>query len=567
MVLFDILIFVVVLGLLVFFHELGHFLAAKACGIYVDRFSLGMPPRVFGITIGETDYCIGALPIGGYVKMAGQEDAPLTDEEREKQYGHVPEHRWFSNKPVWQRFIVILAGPVMNLVLAVLLYGIVVALGAEVPETEVDNRIGFIEPDSPAASAPLYPYPADGKSIDYDKPPVATGWATGDRVVAVNGETMTNIMDVAIEAMLAGGKALSIEIERTQADGKKELFLSPVAPKPLKEDGHPRFGISPFDTPLVGAVLTATPASAQGIQPDDIIQKANGKTVDQTTFVKLIEQYPEGQPVSIEILRGDKTVNVDVTPETVGRILGVVFTRDNESKADKEEDARPAVAAVSPDTDAAKLLRAGDIIETIDGQPATFKLLNDLERARPGGTIKMDIRRPAVLMGYAREEESKTIDMPIAAVRAIGVQFKPKMVFHRVPAIQVPTEAFRLGCQAFMRTLQTLQMLVTGNLSPKDLGGPVLIYQATTTAAREGYWWLFNMTAFISANLCVFNLLPLPILDGGLLVYLLIEAIRRKPLDVRVLEWIQRFGLVLILLLLVLVTYNDISRWVVSRLQ
>ncbi|MBN2311055.1 MAG: site-2 protease family protein, partial [Candidatus Hydrogenedentes bacterium] len=152
----DVLVFCVVLAELVFFHELGHFLAAKACGVYCDRFSVGMPPRLFGIRIGETDYCIGALPIGGYVKMAGQEDVPKTEEERQEEFGHVPPERWLINRPKWQRALVFAAGPIMNLVLGVILYGIVAAVGAEVPVSKVDNRIGMIEPGSPAENAPLY---------------------------------------------------------------------------------------------------------------------------------------------------------------------------------------------------------------------------------------------------------------------------------------------------------------------------------------------------------------------------------------------------------------------------
>src|SRR6056297_2980426 len=124
----DIIVFLLVLSLLIFVHELGHFMAAKACNVYVDRFSIGMPPRVFGIRLGETDYCVGLLPIGGFVKMAGQEDAPLSEEEREEQYGHVPPERWFNRKPVWQRYIVTIAGPFMNLVLAVVLYGALAAV-------------------------------------------------------------------------------------------------------------------------------------------------------------------------------------------------------------------------------------------------------------------------------------------------------------------------------------------------------------------------------------------------------------------------------------------------------
>ena len=134
---FGIIVFLLVLGLLIFVHELGHFVAAKACGVYCNRFSLGMPPRLIGFKFGETDYCLGALPFGGYVKMAGQEDAPMTEEEREKEYGHIPAHRWLNNRPLWQRVVVFAAGPFMNLVLAVILYAAVAAAGAEGPRGPV----------------------------------------------------------------------------------------------------------------------------------------------------------------------------------------------------------------------------------------------------------------------------------------------------------------------------------------------------------------------------------------------------------------------------------------------
>src|SRR5690606_25963797 len=126
------------------------------------RFSVGMPPRVVGFKWGETDYCIGALPIGGFVKMAGQEDAPLSEEEREKDYGGVPPERWFNNKPVWQRIIVILAGPVANLILAVLLFGLLAIVGKQVSESETSARVGFVEADFPAATAKLFAIPEAG---------------------------------------------------------------------------------------------------------------------------------------------------------------------------------------------------------------------------------------------------------------------------------------------------------------------------------------------------------------------------------------------------------------------
>jgi hypothetical protein len=174
--LLKLLLFLAVLSLLVFFHEFGHFFAAKLCGIYVKRFSLGMPPRVFGVKIGETDYCISAIPFG----------VPLSEEEREKEFGGVPEHRWFANKPVWQRLIVLVMGPLMNLVLAVLLYGMIAVIGSEVPESDVMARVGEVVKDSPAATAPMF------RMDDNAVPAVtgtsdATGWQLGDLIVSVDG--------------------------------------------------------------------------------------------------------------------------------------------------------------------------------------------------------------------------------------------------------------------------------------------------------------------------------------------------------------------------------------------
>lgn len=562
----DVVVFVLVLGVLVFFHELGHFLAAKACGIYVDRFSLGMPPRVFGIRFGETDYCIGALPIGGYVKMAGQEDSPLTDEERQKTYGHVPSDRWFSNKPVWQRFIVIFSGPLMNLVLAILLYAVVAAVGAEVPETEVDNRVGFVEPGSPASAAPLYAITDENQPIDFTRPADAHGWQTGDRIVSIEGEVVRNTMDVALSAALGTGKVLTVRVDRPNADGTVTRYVSLAEPQPIKGGQHARFGVNAFETALVDDVMEDGTAKASGIQRGDILVRANGKLIDRDTFTRLVEQTPEGQSLDIELLRGAETLHVSVAPARVGRFLGYVFGANARAEGVPPDDAQPVVAATLGKAEEDRLLLPGDVIEKVDGQPATLSLLRQVERSRPGDTISMEVKRPAVFFGLLRKEMRLTAQVPSTPVGAIGIFYGTKMVFHRVPTMMVLPEACRLGYQAVERTIRTLVLLITGDVSPKELGGPVMIYQITTSAARLGYWWLFNFTAFISANLCVFNLLPLPVLDGGLMLYLAIEGIRRKPLNIRVLERIQQVGLVLIIALLVYVTANDIKRWIASQL-
>lgn len=565
MVLFDILIFIVVLGLLVFFHELGHFLAAKACNVYVDRFSLGMPPRVAGFRFGDTDYCIGALPLGGYVKMAGQEDSPLSDEERQETYGHVPEERWFNNRPIWQRIIIIAAGPFMNVVLAVLLYGIVAAVGAYVPLSDTEARVGQTIPGSPAETAPLFRMSADGAAPNTNRPPDAVGWQTSDLILSINGKRVRSIEDVGIDAVLGAGELMSVVIERTEADGTKARYLSPVKPVVLGSEKRLRFGVVGFETAMIGNVSDGSPAAAAGIQKGDVVLRANGKTVDAGTYIKTVEQTPEGQSIAFDIERDGKPLTISATPSTVGRFMGMEVWSSYSGRGKIDKQAQPVITAVSDDFGANPPVKPRDVIERIDGQPASITLLDEIERARPGQSVRVDIKRPAVLYGLLRKESTLSSTLPISSVRDLGVHMDVKMVYHRVEVGQVIPEAFKLTWQATERTMRTLVMLVTGAVSPKELGGPVMIYQVTTMAAQLGYSWLLNITAFISVNLCIFNLLPLPVLDGSLLVYLVIEGIRRKPLNVQVLERIQQVGLLLIVGLLLYVTFNDVSR-LVSRL-
>lgn len=556
----DILIFVVVLGELIFFHELGHFLAAKACGIYCDRFSLGMPPRLIGFRWGETDYCLGALPIGGYVKMAGQEDVPASEEERQQEYAHVPPNRWFNHKPVWQRGLVILAGPLMNLLLALGLYGTGAVWGDEVPETKVDNRIGMVEEGSPATTAPLYALAPGANTADLARPPDAIGWQTGDRIVSIDGQPITSIADVAIDAFLGAGKVLKIVIERTDNNGAVTRYLSPVEPQRLAGEEHPRFGVAPFYTALVKKVEDDMPAKEHGIQPGDIIIRANGKTVDRETFAALVRDMTHGETLDLEVQRGKDTLAVSLRPKVVGRIMGATFGPAEGAAPDQPDAAAPVVLHTSDELRAETDLTRLDILQEINGQPATLALLKELELASPGETLTVSILRPAIWRGLLRREEVKQLQLPVTPVGMVGVTWDVKRVYYSVPWRCAFPAAVRESYRALDRTLRTLRMLVTGAVRPKDLGGPLMISQAIIEASRLGRSWLLEMTAFISINLFVFNLLPLPVLDGGMLLFLAIEGIRRKPLDIRLAERIQQAGLAFIILLMLFVTYNDVWR-------
>jgi regulator of sigma E protease len=649
-IIYDIAIFILVLGELIFFHELGHFIAAKACGIYCERFSLGMPPRLFGFKFGETDYCIGLLPVGGYVKMAGQEDVPLSEEERKEQYGTVPPDRWFMNKPVWQRVIVIFAGPFMNFVLAVALFAILVGFGANMPESKHDRRIGMIEPNSPAATAPMFKVANFDENVDFTRQPDATGWKTGDTIVAIDGNKIANIRDVAIEGILSGGASVLVEIERPSPEGAPSRYLSPVTPRVLEsdEEKHVRTGIAEFQTALVGSVRPDMPAAATELKKGDIITRVNGELIDAGTFVEAISGITDGRPVEAEVDRDGQKVKVTLVPKPVGAFKDIVFgppvdwpdrmdeskplpvseedgaklqgsgfTRDDaivsingkaihegairEIASRPESDtlqivverkglfglgaakqialpdvtvgqflqaitafdvtAKPEVLYVAKDVSEATGLQAKDIVEEVDGKPATWALMSEIQDKRMGESVSFKVKKPAIGLGVMRGESTKDVTVPVTAVGKVGIGFEPRKVYYRAPIGQVLPEAFRETSKVVKLTLRTLKSLVTGGLSAKELGGPIMIYQITTVTARFGSAGdLLSMTALISVNLAIFNLLPLPVLDGGHLLFLGIEAVRRKPVSAKVMEWVQQAGLVLIIGLMLFVTYNDIGR-------
>ncbi len=560
----DVLLFLLVLSALIFFHELGHFLAAKACGIYVDRFSVGMPPRLFGARLGETDYCLGALPIGGFVKMAGQEDAPLSEEERKTTYGHVPPERWFNNKPVWQRYIVILAGPFMNLVLGVVLYIGVAALGDHVPEWEVVARVGLVEEGSAAANAPLFVEQPGAGLVDYSGTPDAVGWQTGDYLVSIDGKPAENNTDLAMAAVLGGKKQQHLVIlERPLPDGTRKRFASPITPTVRAGEERPSFGVWPFKTAVVKEALPGMPAELAGLQPDDVIERVDGKPVCVATMIKYVESIPDGNEVKLDVLRDGKPVRLTMKPKTIGRIrdLGI---RAEEPDTENPGKSRPAVLSITEELKEATGLQRKDVIVEVNGQPATVDLFRELEKISPEGTLHLALERPAVLFGLVQQAGALEVDVPVNAVRAIGISFAPKTVFVKAAPAEILPVAFRESYKAVSMVVGTVYALVTGAVSPKEMGGPVLIFQLTAAAADEGVRWLLKIAGFISVNLFIFNLLPIPVLDGGMLVMLGLEGVRRKPLSEKFQERFQSFGLMLIVGLMVFVTWNDVVRWITS---
>lgn len=293
--LMTVLYFIITLGVLVLVHELGHFLAAKLFRMRVDRFSIGFPPRAFGRQIGETDYCVSWIPIGGYVKIAG-----MIDESFDTDFLQKPPEPWeFRSKPIWQRMVVISAGVIMNLLLAACIFtGITYVQGSFVRET---TTVGAVVDNTPAAAAGILP---------------------GDKIVEVDGTKAQNWDELYSQIYLDGmGEDVTVLVQR--ADSLHRLVVSHAL---LVDPKQTSLGILPEKTEIVISMVDAgAPAEKSGLKPNDVILALNGIRVGNDQRVKEIIHANPGKPVSVEWRRGDSVLLGTTTPSAEG-MIGIRFS-------------------------------------------------------------------------------------------------------------------------------------------------------------------------------------------------------------------------------------------------
>jgi regulator of sigma E protease len=417
------LAFAFVLGVLVFVHELGHFLAAKRVGIRVIKFQLGFNPTIASFHYGGTEYGIGALPLGGYVKMAGENP----DEARS---GKDDE---FLSKTKWQRFQVLIMGPTMNLLLAIVLTAIVLYQGAEVP--------AFVD-QPPVVGAVLSGSPAERGGIQ-----------PGDRIVSVAGHGVDTWEQFSIAVGSRPNREVPIGLLRNGLD--VTLRVTPVPPP-----GESRFeigdiGVLPNVHPHVPSVNPGEPAARAGIKPGDVIVSVAGETINFATQLKEAIAKRAGQSIAISILRDGSPLQIQAVPEKRGEIgwLGI----------------------------------------GIVDQTKSFK--------------------PSV-------------------IEAVGMSFQKNAQFSAL-------------------IFQTLWGLITRETSPKQLMGPVAIAQLSGESAHLGWIALMTLMASISLNLGLLNLLPIPVLDGGHIFIMALEGLVRRDFSIRVKEKMLLAGFVVLMMLMV----------------
>ena len=440
--------FLVTLGVLVVIHELGHFWIARLCGVKVLRFSVGFGRVVWSRPFGpdRTEWALSAIPLGGYVKMA---------DEREGDVAECDLPRAFNRQSVWRRIAIVAAGPIANLLLAVLMFA------------------GTYVAGIPGQQALLSAPPADSAAA-------RAGLRAGDLVVAVDDDPVRSWQDLRWRLVRAQGQeSAALAVERPESRGARTthvLSLATLKPADWEANAMALLGLkSDLGPPLVDQVVPGKPADRAGLKAGDRIVAIDGAPVRSPADVAMLTNAKPGGELVFRVARDNAEFDAPLTAEAMeqgGRTVGIAGVR----------------------------LR---------------------------------------------------VDPAIAASRAITVRYGPVEAF---------VEGARKTWELSVFTLRMLGRIVTGDASVKNISGPLTMADFAGQSAQQGMLVFVGYLALISISLGVLNLLPVPLLDGGHLLYYFAELIKGSPVSDRAFEVGQRIGMAVLAMLMALALFNDVSR-------
>ncbi|MCC6889980.1 MAG: RIP metalloprotease RseP [Hyphomicrobiales bacterium] len=449
--------FLFVLTVVVFFHELGHFLVARWYGVKVLVFSIGFGPELFGFNDRHgTRWKLSAIPLGGYVKFFGDENAAsVPDQSAVAAMSEAERRISFVHQKVGPRAAVVVAGPLANFILAILIFaGLFMVMGKQYTKPRID----FVQPGSAAAVA---------------------GFQKGDLVLSVDGRSIESFLEVERIIATNPGRPLEFLLER---NGKR---VAVMATPELREERDRfrnvnRMGRLDIGGPVirarVGSIQPGSAAAAAGLAVDDVIEAINGKPVETFTDVRNIVVESPGKPLNLRIRRGERTMTIVATPAT--------------------QTAKRA-----------------------DGSSHSIGILGISGSFDPED-VRLIHYGPIAALGLGAAEMWSVID----------------------------------------QTFTYIQGVFAGRAPADQLGGPIMIAQVSGQVASVSFAALLQLAGVLSVSIGLLNLFPVPLLDGGHLLYYLIEAVRGRPLSERAQEFGFRIGMALVLMLMVFATYNDIGR-------
>jgi len=600
--------FILFIGVLIFVHEMGHFIFAKLFDVKVLKFSLGFGPRAVGFNRGETEYVVAWVPLGGFVRMLGEDP---NDEVRPEDKG-----RAFHQKPLWQRYIVVLAGPTFNLIFPIIIYFFFYAAQTSL----LPSTVGTVFHGQPAAQAGLIP---------------------GDRIVSIAGEPVRYWEDLQGIVSERPGEKLRFTIER---NGKTfDRFITPreeVSRNWLKmSQRYGRIGVSPyFKPPLVGISDRDSPAARAGLRNGDLVTSVNGTAVELWAELEKVLRRNRGQSLRVTFLRPGRSASrfVDfheVKPMSVVVVPppGAVGEQTRDFSWTGIHSAEFFVRDVEKGSPAASIgLEEGDQVVRFNGKPvfhwdqiilslkakkdaqhkiswitpATAKAWAHGQRKACGDGVKCD--RCQACVNKTRQDcpdcracakdpvEECSVACRVCLARkwcgpCIGSFKLAKVTFtddykqqhqryvfgvenYRIwkSADNVPIEGrFTYAVSKSVRQTgeiigmigMAIVQILRGAIPSDSIGGPIMLAHTARVAAEKGCDHFLRMLALISINLGILNLLPIPILDGGHILFFTVEAVKRKQVSLRVREIATYVGLALLISLMIFAFKNDIVRY------
>lgn len=541
---------VVFLGALILVHELGHFIFARLFGVKVLRFSLGFGPKLIGFQTANTEYRLSLVPLGGYVRLLGEDPTePVAEIDR---------HRTLFGKPLWQRYAIVIAGPAFNLLLPIAIY-FFHFIGQK---TLLPPTVGTVLPGLPAGEAGVLP---------------------GDRIETVDGKPIRYWEQLEARVAAAPGKTLRLGIRRGSDAEERDVT-------PLRAERRGTFGMREvvgrvgwgprFHLPEVGVVDLTSPAWQAGLRTFDYVLAVNGTPVSHWAEFERAVSRAGASPLRVAYLRGTNSALPFAHIEIQKPGLAVVIPQPVIDAAGQRRyetgllSSDLFVYSVEPGSPADRIgIRRGDQLLALDGQPLLHwdllrqRLEDDPERTfhitwmSPGGARQQASFKQAVqsrIDAYRQEEQRWVFG---ATPRFAWKSDEPVPIKNRF-LYALGHSVSRTG-QIVLAVSQGLIEIMRGRVPLSALGGPLMIGYAVGVAAEQGlaqYLWLL---ALLSINIGLLNFLPIPILDGGLLMFFTIELFKGRPPSARARQIASYVGLVIVLLLMAFALKNDVVRFLI----
>ena len=527
---------VIIFSILVLIHEAGHFFAARRAGIKVLEFGIGFPPRLFEKKIGETTYTINAIPFGGFVKLYGEDATSEAVIKAKDSYAH---------KSPWVRTKVVVAGVLMNFILAIFLLTIGFTFGIEpLLVTEADLFAHLAQGNVKSAPGLFI-----GKVPDNLK---SFGLEMGDKIVAIDDKAITDESQAGI--FEKGGAKKDIDLTLVSVKGVYKKIHVPLTGKD-KSFGIDLKPFTQFPRLAILEIKKLSKSSKAGFKKGDQILQMNG--VEIYTPQDFDYALSRSQNIAFTILRDNQILEIPVTlPDKKSVVIAEIFS---DSVAQKSGFIKGDIVVSISSTAISAPEQMQEILKKSGGKNLAYKLSRDgkeLEITAKTGVNNMLGVALSQVNSFKNYEISTYRTSVLTSITEIKrVRYGPWTAFK-----QAVSESWRLTgitVNAFGRTLKTI---VSRFSVPAEIGGPVQIAYYTHTFVQEGFFALLRFTALLSLSLAVINILPIPALDGGRLLFIAIEVIFKKRVNARFESFVHGIGFILLLGLIILVTYSDIIK-------